>query len=274
MMDKSAIEQIQKAQATAEVQSAINAANLAHPLAAMPSDIKASSLESYMANRVRFRGELQTNSINDFSRFSIENAVDGSSVCFIDPRRECAVAIFNLGNQEVAGHADFKATLHLEKTAEYTALLNVHDSQLKQKQMAEFMEDFADFITTFDSEGNEVSVKRAIGAVRRLVIEANAKAEYEEQDFRSTRSALESVEAKTDNGLPSEIFFKCEPFKELQEHVFCARLSVITGGDEAKFSFRIKRLESKQDEIMEGFKSLLIEKLEGKMPAYIGRFDA
>lgn len=271
-MDKSAIEQIQQAEATNSVNSAIkNFAGLAYPLVAVPNDFKTECLERYLPNKVRFTGTLKTNSLNDFTSFSLAHKQDGSK-CFINSDNEEAVVIFNLGDDSKAGHADFKAFLKLEKTAEYKALLEKHDRHLNQKQLAEFMEDWADYIVALNSDGAAISTSKAISAVRRITIEAKAEAKHEVQDFRSTRSALENVEAKTDHGLPSEILFKCVPFNELPEFEFYARISIITG-EEPKFSFRIKRLEKIQDDIMNEFKRILVQELNEQIPAYLGVFN-
>lgn len=271
MMDKSAIEQIQLSQAINAAQEAVANQKLAYPLVSLPKDFETKSLERYLPNRVRFTGALNTKSVNDFAKFSLDNKEDGTK-CFIDKDTASATVIFNLGNADKAGHADFKATLGLEKTAEYKALLGKHDTMLSQKQLAEFMEDWSSFITCFDKEGEVIFINKAIAAVRRLTIEANAKAEHEVQDFRSSRSALENVEAKTDTGLPAEILFQCSPYNELPEFNFSARISVITG-ETPKLSFRIKRLEKVQDEIMDAFKELVVSKLDGQIPTYLGVFN-
>lgn len=271
MMDKSAIQQIQMASVAAVIQASMDEKELNQPTLAIPEGFKIESLECYLPKRARFKGHMRTNSVNDFGKYSLENKQDGTR-CFIDKDTESAKVIFNLGDTENAGHGDFSALLELEKTAEYKALLSIHSGHATQKALAEFMEDWADFITCFDSEGEVVHITKAIGAVRRLVIEANAKAEHEVQDFRSSRSAMENIEAKTDTGLPSEILFQCSPFNELPEFNFHIRVSVITGDDKPKFSTRIKRLEKVQDEIMETFKEIVIEKLAGQIPTYLGVF--
>lgn len=275
-MDKSAIEQIQLAQAVRETQESVDHNSeiyeLLHPLQVTHKDFQVNSLERYMPNRARFTGSFRTGSIADFTEFSLKNTVKEQTKCFIDGDGMAARVIFNLGNQSVAGHADFHAFLELQKTSEYRALMDMNGGHHSQKTLAEFMEDWIDFITPLDKEGEPISPIKAISAVRRLTIEANAKSEHEVQDFRSTRSALENVEAKTDNGLPSEILFQCVPFNELSEFNFYARISVITG-ETPKLSFRIKRLDKVQDEIMEDFKELVVSKIGKEIPTYLGVFN-
>lgn len=271
MMDKSAIEQIQQSQTAIAHQDALANQNLAYPVLAAHKDFEVRSLERFLPGKVRFTGTMLTSSVSDFSGFTLENKSDDSQ-CFINKDDASAQVIFNLGTTSKAGHGDFKAELKLEKTAEYKALLGVNDSQLSQKALAEFMEDWTHCITAFASDDDLIPTTKAIAAVRRLTIEANAKAEHEVQDFRSSRSAMENIEAKTDNGLPAYILFQCVPYNELKEFNFYARISVITG-ETPKLSFRIKRLEKIQDEIMDNFKELIVEKLDGKVPTYIGVFS-
>lgn len=270
-MDKSAIEQIQLSQAITSAQEAISKQKLANPVVAVPSNFEIKDLERYLPNKTRFTGDLVTSSIDDFAAFALDNKEEGSK-CFINKDNAQARVIFNLGDAKKAGHADFTATLVLEKTAEFNALMSINGEHCTQRRLAEFIEDWADFITPLDSEGAPIALAKAVGAIRRLTIEAKAKAEHEVQDFRSSRSALENIEAKTDTGMPAEILFECEPYSGLPGFSFYARLSIITG-EEPKFSFRIKRLEKLEDEIMEAFKDLVIDKLNGQIPTYLGVFN-
>lgn len=272
MMDKSAIQQIQLAQALDAAQEALEGQHLAKPVVALPCEMKLHDLEEFAAFKTAFTGRFATSSLNDFAHYTLTNNEAGSQ-CFVSDGKLAASVIFDLGDAKAAGHCRHKAELEMQRTAEYRALLQINGDSLSQRGFAEFMEDWADFITPLDCEGEVVHITKAIGAVRRVTIEAHASSEHDVQDFRSSRSALESVEAKTDNGLPAELLFQCRPSVDLPEFNFYVRVSLLTGGSAPKFTLRVKRYEKLVEEIQDAFKALVVEKLEGKLPVFLGNFQ-
>lgn len=273
-MDKTAIEAIQAAQTTAELALALKAANLETPVAALPDNFKLANLEQYLPGRCRYRGTMKTVALKDFMDYC-EKYEDEGSECFVDPQRMTARTIFNLGCTGEPGHADFTAELSLVKTAEYSALLDVNGSRTTQKTMAEFMEDYSDSIVCFASDGEVIPNSKAIAAIRRLTIEASRKEDHEVQDLKASRSALESIEARSDHGLPSGFRFECIPFNGLEVRSFDLRLSVLTGGDAPSLVARIKRLEEAQEEMgRELQEKLSVAFRSSDIKTYIGSFTA
>jgi uncharacterized protein YfdQ (DUF2303 family) len=67
-------------------------------------------------------------------------------------------------------------------------------------------------------------------------------------------SAMEKVEAKNQERIPSEIHFNCEPYSGLKERTFKLRLGILTGGEKPMLVMRILRLESTEEDIAEEFK--------------------
>jgi len=274
-MDQSAVKEIQKSDATQAVNQAVNDA-ITSPTAvcSLPSDFGMVNLERYLPNRLRMRGKMETTVIADFARYVKKNELDGST-CFLDPEAMRAVAVLNIGDKEVPGHCDFNATLRLQKTSEYKALLTADGSRSSQKELAEWIEDWRDNLVFFDAEGVSIETRRAIGAVRRLTIESSRREDHEDQQFAATKSALESIEAKGDGGMPSGFRFTCVPYKSLNEHSFEARISIITGGDAPKLTVRVKQLELEQERIAEDFKRILEDALvDTNTDLYLGEFDS
>lgn len=270
-VDASAIQQIRDLIATQQLDARLEGVNC--PAVAVPVNIGIKSLEGFSNGRYRFRGELETASIDDFVKYSIGYFEDGAR-CFIDADRMRAISVFNLGTLVNPGHADNKATLSLKRMSAYSSLLNINSEKKNQKELAEWLEDWADFLIGFDAEGNVIEAKKSAAAVRRITIEANSKADYEDEDFSGKRSVMESVEAKTKDIMPVSFQFKCTTYEGLSERAFRLRLSIITG-DRPILVLRVIQLEAEQEKIAEEFRDLLINKFsDTEIETFIGTFSA
>jgi uncharacterized protein YfdQ (DUF2303 family) len=272
-MDKSAIQQIQESQTMAEANATIDNMALLNPVMALPNQFSIHDLENNLPGRVRFRGKMDTININDFIRYCGANDKVGSG-CFVDPMDMTAKSFFNLGTEEEPGHADFTASLTLNKTPEFNAVLRVHGQQTTQKNLAEFMEDWQGNLAAYDSEGEIIHIGKAISAVRRITIESFRKQDSEVGDLKASKSAMESVEAKSDDGLPSGLMFMCVPYNGLVERTFDLRMSILTGGDSPVLVVRIKRLEVIEEEMSVEFMELLQDRFEDReIETYLGNFS-
>ncbi|HEK0743870.1 TPA: DUF2303 family protein, partial [Proteus mirabilis] len=172
------------------------------PAIVLPNEFKVSSLENLQEGRFRFRGEMKTTSISDFVKYSIKNAIDEGVSCFIDADEMSAKTIFNIGTIGEPGHADNTALVKLKQTAPFAALLKIDGVKYRQKQLAEWLEDWHDYLMAFDADGNVLDIKQAISAVRRITIESTRSAEHEDADFSAKRSVLENVEARSKDIMP------------------------------------------------------------------------
>lgn len=240
---------------------------------AVPRDIQIQSLENLNIGRYRFRGAMKTTSIEDFTRYSVGFAADGTR-CFINADNMAAVTVLNLGTLAEPGHADNTATIALKKTAPYAALLDINGDRKTQKELAEWVEDYADFLIGFDANGEVIPAKKSAAALRKITIESNQSADFEDNEFSGKRSLMETVEAKTKDIMPVAFEFKCVPFEGLQERPFKLRLSIITG-DRPVLVLRIAQLEATQEAIANEFRELLIEKFkDSPVETFIGVFNA
>ena len=253
-LDSTAINQIHaliSAQGVNEIISKIGA-----DAVALPENFRIHDLEKY-----------------DFTRYSKDLADEGTR-CFIDADNMRAVSVLNLGTIDEPGHADNTATLKLKKTAPFSALLSVNGERNSQKSLAEWIEDWADYLVGFDANGDAIQATKAAAAVRKITIEANQTADFEDNDFSGKRSLMESVEAKTKDIMPVAFEFKCVPFEGLKERPFKLRLSIITG-DRPVLVLRIIQLEAVQEEMANEFRDLLVEKFkDSKVETFIGTFTA
>lgn len=273
-MDQSAIQQIQASVVVESLNATLNEHALDRPVVATPDDFKLNDLECYMRGRVRYRGKMNTAAIDAFVAFSKEHDTDGAR-CFVDAAGMDAKAFFNLGTEDEPGHADFTAYVKLEKTAEFKALLEIDGKKLTQKTLAEWLEDWQEYVQPYNGEGEAVDIVKAIAAVRRIEINASRKEDHDEQQFRASRSALESVEARSDHGMPAGFRFTCIPYQGLEKRSFEVRLSILTGDDKPVLVTRIRRLEQQQENMGNEFmEKLKVAFEENKMNTFLGNFSA
>ena len=267
-MNEAAIKEIQKGHAVEAANNHLSSTDT--PVVAVPDDFAVHDLEQYMLGRSRFRGVMKTGSMRDFVRYVGEN---GEAQCFVDAEKMSAKVFFNLGDQESPGHGDNTASLKLETTSPYRALLGMDGQKLSQKTLAEWLEDWKEHLTVKDQDGGDMSMAQAIAAVRRITIKAKAESTHTDSDFGASRSAMEEVEAKAEDRMPSTFIFTCTPYEGLDERPLTLRMSVITGGEKPVLSTRIVQLEKAQEEMAEEFKDKLSDQLFSEVQVYIGSFS-
>ena len=272
-LDGSAIKQVQDLVLSGYYMEDIQ--RLACPTAVLPAGTGIESLERFSSERFRFRGAMETTSIDDFVRYSSGYAKeDEKARCFIDADNMLARSIFNIGTLDNPGHADNVASIKLKKTAPFRALLSINGDHLNQKQIAEWLEDWSDYLLAFDADGGSMSIANAAQAVRRVTIQKTNAADHEDGDFRGKKTLMESIEASSKDVMPAAFEFKCVPYEGLGERRFSLRNSLLKSNDPV-FVLRIVQLEAQEEAIANEFRDLLIGKFDGKpVEAFIGTFKA
>lgn len=248
---------------------------LACPTTILPDGTSVASLERFALERFRFRGAMETTSINDFVRYSVGYAVtDTPARCFIDADTMSARAVFNIGTLDQPGHADNVASIRLKKTAPFRALLAINGDRLSQKQIAEWLEDWSNFLLAFDADGQTMEISKAAQAVRRVTIQQTNQADHEDGDFSGKKSLMQSVEASSKDVMPVAFEFTCIPYEGLGERRFSLRNSLLKSG-EPVFVLRIVQLEAKEEEMANEFRDLLVAQFDNKpVDTFIGNFKA
>lgn len=278
MMDKSAIEQIQLAR---QIEAA-NTAVTTQSVLALPKDFEIKNMEQYEENRRRFRGTMNTNSLEAFASYTKDNTKT-ECACFVNADEMCASLIFNIGNEEAPGHCDHVAKLALEKTAEYRALLSILDKPINQKDLAEFIEDWRPHISAFGAEDEDgerapIALPRALHAIRKITIESKQASESETRNFGASASSMESIDLRGDQLPPEVIEFLCQPYADLAARTFELRLGVLTENKTFPvLKLRMIRQEQQQEEMAEQFEQLIraqTANIEPAVKTYIGKFAA
>jgi len=266
MVDKSFIEKIEQL----AISSA--AAPETHvPVCLMPVGTDIHSLEPYMEGRARYRGKFATQSILDLALYASKFS---GGTCFVEQQDMKAGMFFNLGDSVHPGHGDHRAELKLKRTATFTAFLQICGQQHSQKALAEWLEDWADYIVAFTSAGDAIDVKKAVAAVRRMTISAKSEVTSDQADFKGSRSAMEEIEAKSEHELPAGIRFDCTPYHGLDGRSFEARLSVITS-DPPKLVLRAIRMEETEELMAQEFADKLkvaLKSAGAEADVYLGSF--
>lgn len=251
----------------------IEEANTKSTVIAMPSDYKLTNMEMFNEFRDNLRGKLETSLIPEWVKYSKVYAVEGSAA-FVNVDSMEAVAIFDIGTAEQPLHQRHKAACTLKQTAPYKTLIRANGQRFEQRELAEFLEDYAEFITPYGDNCEPIDIKKAVEAIRTLKYEHTRGSEREVQNFASQQSQYEAMATKTKEDLviPAGFVFECVPYQGLDERKFDMRLSIIKN---ETLSLRIKRLEETKEEMALEFKDKLLEQLQEasiEMPTYIGEF--
>lgn len=243
-------------------------------LAVVPDSCSLHSLEQYQSHRDRFRGALHTHSLKAFSAY-VERHIGGeddkNASGFVDQDAMRATVIFNLGTPADAGHGDDRATLTLKPTAAYKALTEVVGRSLSQQQLAEFLEDWTPHLVA--SAGDQkLGTPAAINAIRRMSIKAIAEVNTEVGDLNNRRSAMEEIEARSLETLPTTFVFSAKPYDPLSVADITLRLSVITGDKAPVLKLRWVGQEAQQEAFAEEFQQVLASEIGGFVHLTIGTY--
>jgi len=274
MFDKEAIEALQEGEAISKAANSIALAiEGGEAVTALPDHFKLQDLEAFLPNRRRARGLMTTHALSDFAEYTKKHAEDGATV-FVDADEMSAIAVLNLGSFEKPGHTDNRAKVQLKATAAYSALKAVASGRgISQAVAAEFLEDWPGYVQCFNEEG-EVSMPKAIAAIRKLTIEAMRKLESSEQSLSASRSAFEQVKATSADPIPTTIYFTCEPYFGLESRQFVLRLGVQTGGEKPAITLRVVKQEQHDEDMANEFADLAREALGSALPVLIGSYNS
>lgn len=263
MFDQAAIIQLQEGASIAQAHEAAQTTDVNQPLA-LPSNFKLHDIESFLTERRRARGTMETADLASFVSY-VDGARQTGAKVFIDQTAMSAQAVLNLGTITNPGHADNRAIFEQPKTAAYRALLEIADGNGRtQRDIAEFIEDWADHIDLFDDQ-DHITMGEGLAAIRAITIETARKVEQTEGQLSASKSAFEQVQASAKTRIPTHIHFQTKPYELLDERLFGCRLGILTGGDKIGLNLRIRQAEKHAEEmatelagkVREGFRSVI-----------------
>ena len=246
--------------------------NTYSPTAILPEGAKVVDLEKYQIGRSRFRGVLATNSLVDFSAYVKERAAEGARG-FIDQDEMACTLIFNLGTDVAPGHADDRGVLRLKASAGYKAVQAVPGRPMSQKELSDWIEDWNASLGAADDAGQQMSIVKAIAAVRTITIKASSESDHAVSETRTSRSAMDQIEATSKETLPSTLIFSVVPYEGLSQRHIVLRVSVITSGAQPMLKLRWVGEEVQREEIAQEFKSVLDAQIGEAATLTLGVFD-
>jgi uncharacterized protein YfdQ (DUF2303 family) len=235
------------------------------------------SIEHLQPGRSRFRGMYRTNALAAFIALVIASSKDvgRNALTFINPENMSATAFFNLGDFEHPGHADHQAVLGLKPTAAYAALQASVDKPLDQSKLHTFLEDWRDFIVpVYEGVADAKRFSSALAAIRSVTIETARKVTMAESDFGAQKSAMESIDAKSEHTLPGGFLFTTVPYEGLPSRVFNLRLGVqtSTANERIGLVLRVMQGEKVLEDIAGDFHAALSTGLGDASSLFIGTF--
>lgn len=242
-------------------------------IALVPEGVNTLRLEQYQGYRDRFRGTLNTHSIKDFSNYvgsHIDSTVGARG--FVDQDGMSATVIFNLGNQENPGHGDDSGVLTLKRTAAFQAVQSVIGKALSQQDLAEWLEDWQVNLSAKAGTA-DIPLLAAIAGIRRMTIKSSSQLDSTVSDFGASRSAMDEIEAKSQETLASGFIFTTVPYEGLQPAAIQLRLSVITGRESPVLKLRWVGEEAQREDFAREFKGVLESEVGGLVPLTIGTFS-
>jgi len=239
-MDKSAI------QAITELAQGATAPyiNMETPFQTIPKDWKLESLEPYLYRPVRHRNTYKTGDLGSFISYICDQESNNStSVIYIDPDEMAATAILDHGTPDAPSFGTHRAILDMNKTPEFLDLTFRNGIPYAQQDFIDWVQDWEP-ILTFQNDGKPVEIKQVLAAVRRLTITAKRAATSQVGDYKTEKTALQSVEIEADNNLalPDTLTMTCIPYDGLEETRIDCRMYARTG-DEPQILYRIIGLE-------------------------------
>ncbi|WJT09238.1 DUF2303 family protein [Vibrio harveyi] len=243
-------------------------------LIALPLDYKVSDLECYQEHRNSLRGKFSTEMITEFVEYGKVFSGEGSAV-FINTGAMSAKAIFDIGTEDKPLHMKHTARVSLKTMAAYRSLREIDGDHKNQRQIAEWLEDYKDYLSAYGDTGEEIPMTKAIEAIRVLKFERKQGSSSEVQQFAASQSEYESIATKTKDELtiPAGFVFKCVPFLGLNERSFDMRLSIIRN---ETLTLKVKRFEEIIEEMALEFRDKLqvAQKDAGiESPVYVGSFE-
>lgn len=238
----------------------------------IPANMKLESIEQFQKFKNRFSGTFHTIDIYNFVQYVGEYP---DATCFIDCEAPIATAIFDRGTVENPGHAVHRASISLNKTPEYAALLDFEKGDKSQRHFAEFLEDWKFCITCTNASGEEMAIKDAIQSIRHVTIEAKKKDDVQVGSFSSNKSAMEQLDA-SNNGkpLPAWIIFTCSPYEGLEQRDFPMRVSLSLTREMLAFKATFSNFAKIRDEFQKEFMTIIKDSLDtSKVAVYMGTWN-
>ena len=102
---------------------------------------------------------------------------------------------------------------------------------------------------------------------------ASSESDHAVSETRTSRSAMDQIEATSKETLPASLVFSVVPYEGLSVRNITLRVSVITSGTQPMLKLRWIGEEVQREEIAQEFKSVLDTQIGAATPLTLGTFD-
>ena len=144
---------------------------------------------------------------------------------------------------------------------------------MSQKDLSDWIEDWNASLSATDDAGQTMSIVKAIAAVRTITIKASSESDHAISETRTSRSAMDQIEATSKETLPASLVFSVVPYEGLSVRDITLRVSVITSGTQPMLKLRWVGEEVQREEIAQEFKAVLQENIGNSAALSLGAFD-
>lgn len=269
-MDETAIKEIANLAVAGEAGQGVQHADFLAVV--LPDNHKIQPLEMLQERPNLFRAAYTTNNIDDFVAYVGQYHLLSQSKVFIDPDQAESSAILDLGTPEKPLWGKHKTTLKLEKSPEYAALLKANNTSYSQKDLIDFFEDYAEYITFIDEDLNPINFKTGIQSLRKLKTLENRQQESSVGNFSQSHSVLESIEIKAaGESIPYGFKFDIFPYEGLKLFTVVSQIRASNAGKDVLLKYRINSIDKLKKEIAEDFKQKIVDLLKSDVAVYIGK---
>lgn len=168
----------------------------------------------YIHNNIS--GHYITDSINDWVRYTKDNAKPESSRVFIDQKNTQAISYIDFGTSEKPMMRKHVAHLNLQITKEWEAFQDLASGKRNQSELTNFVLDWGDFFVFKDEDGNEMSEMDVLKGFKSLkVILDNERI----TSLTSNKIELSSMEQSTVQSVDAKTVFSIDGEIEIYKHL-------------------------------------------------------
>ena len=214
--------------------------------------------------RSRFRAKFSTNTIGELVPYLELHGASGATGFVGSGSQLSCQFVINMGTLAAPGHADHTATAVLERTPEFAAILAINGKKMTQRDMAEWLEDWAYMLDPRDGNKYPIGYDTAalISLVREFTVAKKGETTAAVGNVAVSRSAMEEVEAKAKRPFPGYVCAALKPYSELTERYFYLRFAILPeAADGPLLCLRIVGLEQAAKQIADEFAQAVREKL-------------
>lgn len=233
-------------------------------------------LDTYADGKRRKTGEYRTANVADFVRFIKDETTPEQCKIFVDDDTMSATAYLNYGHDGFEqGKLDYKAVVELKMTPVFQKLVNLHYNTVSQRDLIDFLTDYAPVLTPVNTQGETINIGNAINALRQIKIDETKNTQNDVQNFGETRSTFENVKARTaDDNMPVMFHISDACYQSLSKTDITMRLVIHAKDGKPYFKLMINAIDLLQLERAETFVKMINDDLAGEFDVLLGGFKA